>query len=247
MLTELTKTKSQSLSFEITSLQRELVTRGIHLRIGKNIRDLVSHIEGSNKRGPVHEQFDPTGDMDGAVDAFWICGFDPDGNLVHTQAAHLLDLNGSNFAQHIQSRISNFFPKSPKLVKSSVRPRFGPRARSISGFTAYHGEMWLNDRYRDKTTAALVIRLGILLIVREWNPDNVVGLMSWSLALRGFNMRIGYLHCEPATLAWNKQEDGSQHQVWLVYLERDDIAFLRSLPMVELLSAFSREFTLEPR
>lgn len=240
--TDTIATHASSVDFEIETIRRELVTRGMHLRIGQNFNDFVAHIESAPDRNPLHEQFDPTGDMDGAASAFWVCAFDADGDLIHTQAAQILDLTTSTISGHITSHLQNYFPKTPGLLRSSTRAKMGPKASKLNGMVAYHGEMWLAKTYRDKGTAALVNRLGILLVVREWDPDAIFGLMNWSLACSGFNMRIGYMHSEPMTLSWEKQSDGSEHQVWLVYLEREDIAFLRGLPAVEFAATLARNF-----
>jgi hypothetical protein len=233
----------RSVDAEVETIRRELVTRGMHIRIGRRFPDFVAHIDSAPNRAPVHEQFDPSGDMDGAIDAFWVCGFDPDGELIHTQAAHLLDLSKSTISGHITSHINNYFPKTADLVRSSTKAKLGPKASRMCGRVAYHGEMWLGKNHRDKGTAALVTRLGILLVVREWDPDAMFGLMNWSLACSGFNMRIGYLHSEPMTLRWEKQTNGSEHQVWLVYLEREDISFLRDLPIVEFAASLVSDFS----
>jgi len=227
---------------ELTELRTELATRGMFVRVGKKFDTLARQVSSTSGRAPLHEQFDPSGDMDGAVDAFWVCGFDEDGELVHTQAAHLLDLRGSSISAHIISNLVNYSPASPPVTKSSITATAGPKGSSIGGMVGYHGEMWLRADYRDQGTAAIVIRLGILLIAREWDPDAVFGLMNWALACRGFNMRIGYSHCEPMTLSWRRTDTGAQHQVWLVYLERDDIAFLMNLPVLTFSRALTKQF-----
>lgn len=242
MFTETLTQHVDSVRQEIELIKRELITRGIHLRVGRDFDVFCQHIQRSSQRATVHSQFDPKGNMDGAKDAFWICGFDADGELVQTQAAHLLDLRKSTISNHIKLHVANYFPKVPDLIHSSIKAKLGPKASKIQGMIAYHGEMWLAPGYRDKGTAALVTRLGILLVVQEWNPDAMFGLMNWSLACSGFNMRIGYLHSEPMTLGWERRSNGAEHQVWLVYLEREDISFLRDLPIVEFASLLESDF-----
>lgn len=234
--TTLAKQTNVALNNEIEELRKELLCRGVHLKLGKNFRTFTDHIAQSSCRSPVHAQFDPSGDMDGAVDAFWIAGFDEDGDLVHTQATHLLDLRSSSVAEHIKRTTPNYFPKKPPVVRSSIRSKSGPKASKLKGMIAYHGEMWLRKDVRDHAVSTILIRLGLLLTIREWNPDAVFGLMDWALATNGFNMRIGYHHSEAMALVWDRQDNGEQHQVWLVYLEREDIDFLRKQCAVEFAS-----------
>lgn len=210
--------------------------------MGRDFQTFLEHIDRCQDRGNVHEQFDPCGDMDGAIDAFWICGFDEDGNLVHTQAAHLLDLRGSSVAEHIQATIQNYRPKSPPLQFDTIRATPGPRSRELKGMTVYHGEMWMQKNFRDRATASLLTNLGLLAVMREWDPDAVFGLMNWALSSEGFNMRIGYTLSERMTLAWNRSDNGEEHQVWMVFLERRDLEFLLNFPSVEFASALERNF-----
>lgn len=242
MLTLSQQTPSTAIEDDIEEIRRHLKPRGVFLRISRDFRQFERHLASAPERSVLHEQFDPNGDMDGAKDAFWVCGFDEDGDLVHTQAAHLLDLSGSSIAEHIVGRIQNFFPQSPPLVRSSVQAKPGPKISRISGKVVYHGEMWLRPDLRDNATATLLNRLGMLIAVREWDPDAIFGLMSWLLAWRGFNMRIGYHHSEPMTLSWKRKDDNFQHQVWAVFMEREDVKFLLGLPVIEHADALRRHF-----
>lgn len=239
VLTEIRLAKEKSVTDELEAIRRDLVCRGVHLRIGRNFDTLQMHISSAPTRPKLHEQFDPLGDMDGAVDAFWICGFNADGDLVHTQAASLLDLNHSTVAQHIQKCLPRYTPKGPPVVPSSIRARPGPKAKRMSGNVVYHGEMWLVDELRDQSASSLLTRMGILLAVREWQPDAVFGLMNWDLACQGLNMRIGYTHCEPMTVTWTRKDNGADHHVWMVYLEKEDIDFLIDLPAIDFARALA--------
>lgn len=227
----------------ITELTRELRRRGMFMRIGKNFETFLAAIDRTPNRSSVHEQFDPSGNMDGACDAFWICGYDDDGELLHTQAAQLLDLRDSSISTHIQQHTHNYFPKKPPVINSTIKATKGPKGSKINGMVSYHGEMWLREDHRDQATAAIAIRLGLMLMLREWNPDAVFGLMSWSLACQGFNMRIGYHHSEPLALSWDRMDKAAQHQLWLVYLEREDMHFLMQLPILEFSTALSAQFS----
>mgnify|MGYP001791669917 CR=1 FL=1 len=242
MLIDAKLADTSDLNSEIENLASLLQQRGVFIRLGKDFTTFAARIQQTPERAPLHEQFAPDLDMDGAQSAFWICGYDEDGDLVHTQAAHLLDLTGKSIAAHIDAHQHNYFPKSPPVIRSTVKPKAGPRSSSIDGMVAYHGEMWLRKDLRDQGTAAILIRLGLLVMVREWDPDAVFGLMNWSLACRGFNMRIGYHHSEPMTVTWDRSDSRKQHQVWLVYLEREDIKFLMQMPIVEFSAALANDF-----
>mmetsp|Transcript_22284 Transcript_22284/g.35493 ORF Transcript_22284/g.35493 Transcript_22284/m.35493 type:complete len:226 (+) Transcript_22284:566-1243(+) len=223
-------------------IRQHLLSQGVFLRLGKNLDHFAEHIERAPERYDLHDQFDPRGDLDGATSAFWVCGFDGDGNLVHTQAAKLLELGKRSIADHVAAHLWNYNPKAQPLIKSSIKTMAGPKISNIRGRVVYHGEMWLQKRLRDRGTPAIVNRLGMLLAVREWDPDAIFGPMSWTLACEGFNMRIGYHHSEPMTVTWQKKTGNAQHQLWAVFMERDDIEFLLNLPAVEFSSALRSKF-----
>ena len=218
---------------EIQSIRKALIRKGVYLRMGRDFDVFAERIRTQPARHKMLSQFDPKGDMDGAKDAFWICGFDADGELIHTQALQLHDMQRKNVARHIAETIPNYLPPRPGLEPGSIRATPGPKASKLTGDVVYHGEMWLIPELRDRGTASLVNRLGMYLAMQKWDPDSVFGLMSWGLACYGFGIRIGYLHCEPMALTWDVAGEKSQHQVWTVFMERDDLRFLLELPAVE--------------
>ncbi len=227
---------------EIASIRHALRLRGISLKIGRDFHFFADRIAEAPGRKNLHSQFDPSGDMHGASDAFWVAGFSEDGDLLHTQALQLQCLRGRTIADHVSDYLHVHMPTSPPVIQGTVRARAGPKTKRISGDVVYHGEMWLAPHLRDKSTASLLNRLGMYLAVREWDPDCIFGLMSWALACDGFNTRIGYMHTETMTLTWDRSDNKSQYQVWAVYMERDDIDALLELPAVEFSSVLSRSF-----
>lgn len=224
----------------IDAEKRKLASQGVFLRFGRDFQTFADHIGREPKRANIHEQFDPNGDMDGAADAFWICGFSEDGDLLHTQAAHLLELGERSIADHIYATLPNYYPKKPDVIRSSIEARPGPNLSRLKGRVVYHGEMWVSDDLRDLETPATLIRLGMLTTLHQWDPDAMFGLMAWQLACRGFNMRIGYHHSEPMTLSWQRVDEDSRHQVWAVYMERDDLKFMLELPVLEMVKKMRR-------
>lgn len=233
---------TNSIQQEIDSINAALRARGVFTHSGYDFRELQNHIRERSTRHNLLRQFDPDGDLPKAEKAFWLCGYDADGDLLYTQAVQLLDLRNSSVSEFIAANQHYYLPASPSVDKSSVRTVPGPKASRLTGWIVYHGEMWLHASLRDRGVANLVVRLGVLRATTEWDPDAIFGLMNWSLACSGFNNRIGYTHCEPMAVVWDRRAKKKEHQVWTVYVEREDVQFMLEMPTVAFSGYLSRDF-----
>jgi hypothetical protein len=231
-----------SVEAECESILGALRGRGMVMSFGRDFRQLQKMIEGQPLRHGLLRQFDPDGDLPLADDALWICGHDSFGDLVFTQAVQLFDLTGSSVAEFINGNRFKYFPNRPKVIGSSVKTTAGPKASRLTGLVVYHGEMWLHPEFRDGGAAHLIVRLGMMRAVIEWNPAAIFGLMDWSLACAGFNNRIGYMHSEPMAVSWERCADKKSHQVWVVYAELEDIHFMLELSAVEFANVITNKF-----
>lgn len=233
---------AEAVDLEIEQIKRALAARGMHLKFGRDFDFYCEQVDRQTGRSKVMEQFSPDGDMDGAVDAVWICGFDADGELLHTQAMQLHELGEASVADHIRRALPRYMVHSPSVIPASITALPGPKISRLRGRVVYHGEMWVAPHLRDMAVASLVNRLGMYWSMKSWDPDSVFGLMSWVLAAQGFGSRIGYMHSEAMTLRWKRSDGNNQHQVWAVFMEREDLDFLLNLPAVEFSTALLNNF-----
>lgn len=227
---------------KIQSLNRALAKRGIYSKIGRDFRVLKAEISRQNLRHNLLNQFDPDGVLNKSKKSFWLCGYAKDGELVSTQAAQLLDLRRSSVAAYLAKNKMDYVPAAPPVIPKTVRTVHGPRASCLRGRVVYHGEMWLHPKFRDRGTAHLVVRFGVLCLAYAWNPDAVFGLMNWALASEGFGVRAGYNHHEPLTMSWERKDARKEHQVWAVYADREDLQFMIDFDSVGFAERISNGF-----
>lgn len=227
---------------ELADIGSELRSLGINLRFGSSFDQFLDHIDDQPLRHKVAPQFDPSEFLGLSEQAFWICGFADDGELVHTQAVQLFNLKGSTVADLIEKSKHQYRPANPRVSLSTVRSKPGPKTSRLTGRCVYHGEMWLHRKIRGDGTAILLNRLGIYSAFLTWSFDAIFGLMSWALACDGFGDRIGYLHKEMCAVAWDRADTDLQHQVWSVYMDREDAEALHLVPAVQLARHISRRF-----
>lgn len=227
---------------KIQCINRALARRGIFTKLGRDFRTLKGEVLRQRLRHDLLNQFDPDGVLNKSKKAFWLCGYSTDGELMTTQAAQLLDLRKSSVAAYLEKNKLDYVPAAPPVIAKTVRTVRGPRASCLRGRVVYHGEMWLHPEYRDRGTAHLVVRFGVLCIAYAWSPDAIFGLMNWALASEGFGIRAGYNHYEPLTMSWEREDAPREHQVWAVYAKRDDIQFMVDFNSVEFAERVSNRF-----
>lgn len=232
-----------SLTAEIQEIASELARHGLWLRTGENFNRFSEEIMLQPKRHAVAPQFDPKVSPHAAKDAMWVCGFDSDGYLAHTQAMMRVQLGSKSLADYIKSNGREYVPATPSVHLPSYRCYAGPKARRLKGRSVYHGETWLRSDFRGQHIAPLCMRLGMYMCWQKWDPDFCFGLMSWSLACQGFATRLGFANVEPLAVVWDRADvERAQHQVWTVYIEREDLLFLRRLDPIQFSRSIAAQF-----
>ena len=77
----------------LSGILRDLEDMGIHVEIGDDFAKYRAYRAQHPDRGPIYPMFDVASSYIDFTNGFWICGFDPDGKLMHTQAVRNLDSN----------------------------------------------------------------------------------------------------------------------------------------------------------
>ena len=90
-------------------------------------------------RDAMYPMFDITRSFIDSSNGFWVCGFSPNDELIHTQAVHLLDLSSVSLAEH-----------SIRIATSTSRPTRRPtrtsRITPVRGAGRDHGTSLLPRR-----------------------------------------------------------------------------------------------------
>ncbi|MGO1120665.1 hypothetical protein ACTL6U_18300 [Rhodovibrionaceae bacterium A322] len=208
--------------------------REVHLELGSDFTEFKKSIEAQPLRHPLQRHFDPARSNLKDEQGFWITGRDNRGRLVHTQAMRLMDLKGDSLASFLALHHGEFVRGGYDLDLSRSHYRPGPASHRISGLVCYHGELWLHDHHRGAGMTALVARLALALALLQWSPDFVFGFMYQMAACKGLASREGYMHEEPGSTYWASLGKHSDLETWTVWMAREDLRFLVSLPPAPL-------------
>ena len=210
----------------LSSIIRELEGAGMRVVIGDDFSEYRVYRSSQHDRAPVYPMFDVASSYIDSTNGFWICGFNQDDELIHTQAVRLLDVSGVSLGHHLNVHrhkyITPYTTPDPDLTFYS-----GPEAlRSITGRVCYHGEFWLPARGlggpRSQGATPLLSRILYEIMVARWNPDFVFAFVPKQLAAKGAHLRYGYSHCEPGR--WIGPDQQVTEEDYLIWMSSDDMA-----------------------
>lgn len=210
---------------------------GIHLTTGTDFtlyRELLAigrpdHILGA--------PFDPDLHDLNERNAVWIVGQDDNGNVMHTQALRVLDLQGQTLATYLRKNFRDFPPSGLDLDMRRSRFKAGPGPKRIAGTVVYHGEVWMGGeqgQFRGSGLSSILGRYAFLTAIRQFAPDYVFGFMPKPVAFKGFVERQGYMHAEPLALRWYLKGKDKPLEGFLAYMSLEDLRFVLDMPEAEL-------------
>lgn len=169
--------------------------------------------------------------------AMWVIGHDADGNVMHTQALRMLDLEGNTLGAYMRKRFRDFPPSGLDLDMERSRFRAGPGVKHMSGRVCYHGEVWMGGKpgqFRGTGVSGILGRYAFLSALQKWSPDYMFGFMPKPVANKGFVERQGYMHSEPFALRWYIKNDPKPLEGFLAYMTRDDMHYILDMPESDL-------------
>lgn len=216
----------------VSNILRELESAGMSLEIGSDFTLYRRLRETQVDRSPPFPMFDVNSSYVDGSNGFWVCGFNQDKELVHTQAVRLLNLGKTNLAEHIRNHRHKYI--TPNTAHNPDETYFSelPSLKSISGRVCYHGEFWIKGGkggHRSQGFTALLSRVVFEVALNLWSPDFLFGFVPLQLAQKGIPVRYGYSHCELGVWSGPDQEVASEEM--LVWMSRCDTEqFLRTTP-----------------
>lgn len=202
-----------------------LEAAGIQIEVGDDFSKYQTYRSRQLDRGPVYPMFDVASSYIDHTNGFWICGFNQNGDLIHTQAVRVLDLPGVSLGSHLNTHRHKYItPNStpdPDLTFYS-----GPEAlQTITGKICYHGDFWLRAHGlggpRSQGATALLSRVLLELMVGTWNPSFVFALVPKQLGAKGAHLRYGYSHCEPGQ--WLGPDGQVTEEDYLIWMGSNDM------------------------
>lgn len=210
----------------VSGILRNLERTGMIVEVGDDFAKFRSYRALQTDRSPPYPMFDVTRSYIDMTNGFWVCGFDRDGELIHTQAVRRLDLSGVTLSQHLNLHRHKYITPDttpdPDLTFYS-----GPEGlHRITGRVCYQGEFWLRARGlggpRSQGATALLSRVLIEIMVGCWDPSFVFALVPKQLAVKGAHLRYGYTHCEPGR--WLGPDQQVTEEDYLIWMEAKDIS-----------------------
>lgn len=204
----------------VSGLVRELEAAGMRIVIGDDFSEYRIYRTSQFDRAPMYPMFDIASSYVDARNGFWICGFGPNDELIHTQAARLLDLSGVSLAEHMDTHRHKYITPDttpdPDLTYYS-----GPEALAvITGRVCYHGDFWLQPSglggMRSQGATSVLSRILFEIVHWNWAPDYLFALIPYALAAKGAHLRYGYIHCEPGNwIGPDQQVTDIDYMVWM--------------------------------
>ncbi|MDA8587236.1 hypothetical protein N9L47_13405 [Rhodobacteraceae bacterium] len=210
----------------VSGLLRELEDVGVRVEIGDDFSQYRNYRNGQTDRAGLYSMFDAASSYIDASNGFWICGFDDADNLIHSQAARLLDFGTETLGHHLDVHRHMYITPDTTPDPSLTYYR-GPAAlKSISGKVCYNGDFWLASRGlggpRSQGATSLLSRIQFEIMNWVWEPDFTFALVSKQLASKGAHLRYGYTHCEPGQ--WIGPDLQVTDEEYLIWMSANDIS-----------------------
>jgi hypothetical protein len=229
----------------VSGLVNELATAGVRVEVGDDFSKYRRYRTGQTDRDGMYPMFDIASSYVDSSNGFWVCGFGPNGELIHTQAVRLLDLSGVTLAEHMDTHRHKYITPDttpdPDLTYYS-----GPEALGrITGRVCYHGDFWLQPSglggMRSQGATSVFSRILFETMQFCWQPDYIFALVPAPLAAKGAHLRYGYSHCEPGK--WVGPDNQTTDVDYMVWMSAADLARAMSREPQSLRSG-DREFSI---
>jgi hypothetical protein len=209
----------------VSGLVNELEAVGVRVEVGDDFSKYRRYRTAQADRDGMYPMFDVASSFIDSSNGFWVCGFGPNGELIHTQAVRKLDLSGVTLAQHMNTHRHKYITPDttpdPDLTYYS-----GPEAlRRITGSVCYHGDFWLQPSglggMRSQGATSVFSRILFELVQFRWKPEFLFALVPAQLAAKGAHLRYGYSHCEAGT--WVGPDNQTTDVDYLVWMSASDL------------------------
>lgn len=209
----------------VSGLVHELAAAGVRVEVGDDFAKYRRLRIAQVDRDPMYPMFDIGSSYIDSTNGFWVCGFDANGMLIHTQAVRLLDLSGASLAQHMDTHRHKYITPDttpdPDLTYYSGPASLG----RITGRVCYHGDFWLQPNglggVRSQGATSVFSRILFEIMQFRWRPDYVFALVPAQLAAKGAHLRYGYSHCEPGK--WVGPDNQTTDVDYLVWMNAADL------------------------
>ncbi len=210
---------------------------GVILEVGYDFEVYRTLLKEARPDHILGAPFDPEIHELTAQNALWIVGRSAGGEIMHTQALRMLDLNGASVGEYFTSKFREFPPSGVDLDLDRSRFRAGPAAKKMHGTCAYQGEYWIapgNHGLRGRSLSYVLGRFAFVQAMQHWDPDHIMAFMVKATAMRGLAEQGGYMHTQPGALRWYLTGNDTPVEGFLIHMDREDLHYVLDLPLAEL-------------
>jgi len=198
---------------------------GFHISLSSDFEALreARHLARGDSVSPM---FDPEISLLDEDRAFWLAARTPGGKLVALQAFRL-DIVHPNLAEWALGWMAGLYLKRKELVlPRRIEPPGNSASQKLSGKLVYHGELWIDRHFREKSCFDVFPRLGMLLAYMKWQPRALWALVGEGMATRGHMVRMGYGQLERGFFSWEWEPNGADRSEWVALADNTHLEFL---------------------
>lgn len=212
---------------------------GIEMEVGYDFDLYREMLAFARPDQPLGEPFNPDIHELTPSNALWMIGRNANGEIVHTQALRMLDMNGQTIAEYFTHRFRDFPPPVPGIDLKRSRFKAGPCAKRSRGRVCYDGEFWIKPgdaTLRGQGLSTVLGRYAFFQAMQHWDPDHMVGFMAKQVACKGFPQRLGWMNTQPGALRWFFEGSDTPIEGFMTFMSRDDLHYVLELPMKDLVA-----------
>lgn len=215
--------------FGTSNMIREIENSGMRLEIGNDFSAYRIHRNTQVDRPGMYPMFDITCSYIDDTNGIWICGFDEnDDEIIHTQAARILDLKNRSLLSHLSIHRHKYMTPMTAIDPNQTFFEGPDGLANINGTVCYNGDFWMMPRglggHKSRVVTMLLSRLLLQLVIERWAPDFAFAFVAKRLAEKGLHHRYGYTKCERGK--WTGPDRAVTEEEYLAWMTFKDIVEL---------------------
>jgi hypothetical protein len=225
------------MAMSVSRIMRDLERIGLKVVIGNDFVQYRNYRSMQAERSRIYPMFDVTSSYIDDTNGLWICGFNESGEIVHTQAARLLDLDGTSLANHLDVHRHKYITPGSTPDPDATFYRGPTEITEVGGRVCYNGDFWLAARglggHRSRGATTMLSRLLLEVVSMQWEPDFAFAFVPRKSAEKGVHFRYGYKNCEYG--AWVGPDGQLTTEEYLIWMSGSDIktSLARELQPIE--------------
>jgi GNAT superfamily N-acetyltransferase len=201
----------------LIAANREMRAKGISLRLDRDLSALIAF----NARNRQHwyrlaPLFDPAFNAIPPENAYWLAGFNDDGEIVAVHAARLFDWSETDLEREFVS-LRLWYDEPERWRMPGEQCVLDCAAgKLITGRCAYLGSMWFRPDFRGKGLSRLLPRINRTVALAQWGIDFNFSFIERFVVESGLIAQYGFSNYAPGVGFRNGPKgDMDMHLMWM--------------------------------